>query len=80
LGNELAGILLEERRVTQTYVVTATWARRHVHEILDRATAGETIIVTRYGKPVARIVLDGEYAQDSEIDEPSHFNGHEENA
>jgi prevent-host-death family protein len=42
--------------VAQIQFVTATWARRHVYEILDRVTAGATIVVTRYGKPVARIV------------------------
>ena len=41
----------------QTQFVTATWSRRHVYEILDRVAAGTTIVITRYGKPVARIVL-----------------------
>lgn len=51
-----APLVLETTRVTQVQFVTATWARRHIHEILDRAAAGATVVITRYGKPVAQIV------------------------
>jgi antitoxin (DNA-binding transcriptional repressor) of toxin-antitoxin stability system len=63
--------------VKQTQIVTATWARRHVFEILNRVAAGETVIVTRYGKPVAQIVLDEQPAPSSEANGSSHIKGSE---
>ena len=36
-----------------TYVMTATEARVHFGELIRRTKAGETITITRRGKPVA---------------------------
>jgi prevent-host-death family protein len=35
--------------------ITVSEAKAHFAELLKRAEAGETVIVTRHGKPVARI-------------------------
>jgi prevent-host-death family protein len=56
--------------VTQAQFVTATWARRHVYEILDRVAAGATIVVTRYGKPVAHIVPHDQLNSRPQTNEP----------
>lgn len=58
--------------MTQMQFVTATWARRHVYEILERVAAGATIVVTRYGKPVAWIVPHDQHAIRPRANEPSH--------
>ena len=34
----------------------AAYARRHLPRLLDRAAQGEGLTITRYGKPVARLV------------------------
>jgi prevent-host-death family protein len=36
--------------------VGAFHAKTHLSELLDRAEKGETITITRHGKPVARLV------------------------
>ena len=36
--------------------VTALYAKIHFASVLDRVAAGEEIVITRRGKPVARIV------------------------
>ncbi|MDK9721634.1 MAG: type II toxin-antitoxin system prevent-host-death family antitoxin [Rhodospirillales bacterium] len=41
-----------------TYV-TATYARAHLSELLDRVALGEVIVITRRGKAVARLVACG---------------------
>jgi prevent-host-death family protein len=38
------------------HVCSITFARKDYLELIHRAEAGETIIVTRYGRPVARLV------------------------
>jgi prevent-host-death family protein len=35
--------------------VTATWARSHLRELLERIESGEVVVVTRRGRPVARM-------------------------
>jgi len=37
-------------------IVGAFDAKTHLSELLDRAEKGETITITRHGKPVARLV------------------------
>ena len=37
-------------------VITATRARRKVYWMLEQVQAGETFLVTRYGKPVAKLL------------------------
>ena len=39
--------------------VTAFKAKVHFGELLDRVVSGEEIVITRYDKPVARIVPEG---------------------
>lgn len=39
-----------------TATVTCGDIRLHTREVLDRVFQGETIIITRYGKPVAVLV------------------------
>ena len=34
----------------------ASDARRHLHRLLDRVARSESVTITRYGKPVARLV------------------------
>ena len=36
--------------------IGATEARRHLPRLLDRAACGESLTITRHGKPVARLV------------------------
>ncbi len=36
--------------------IGATEARRHLSRLLDRVAQGESLTVTRHGKPVARLV------------------------
>ena len=36
--------------------VSATYARAHLNALVRRAEAGETIIITRRGKPVAKLI------------------------
>jgi prevent-host-death family protein len=49
---ELAGILDELEMIT----VGAFEAKSHLSAPLDRVAAGEEAIITKYGKPVARLV------------------------
>lgn len=35
--------------------VTATHARRHLAELLQAVEAGEEVIITRHGQPIARL-------------------------
>lgn len=48
--------------------VGATEARRNLPKLLDRVVHGENLVITRYGKPVARLVpvaVDRERAQEA---------------
>lgn len=65
-----ASLSLEAIKMTRTQFVTATWARRHVYEILDRVAAGASIVITRYGKPVAQIVPHGQRSGQPKLIEP----------
>ena len=37
-------------------VVGALEAKTHLSELLDRAAGGEEIVITKHGKPVARLI------------------------
>ncbi len=37
-------------------VIGALEAKTHLSELLDRAASGEEIVITKHGKPVARLV------------------------
>jgi len=45
--------------------VTAFEAKTHMGKLLDRVAKGEEIIITRHGKPVARIVPEGRASAES---------------
>lgn len=47
--------------------VPAFQAKTRFGELLDRVELGEEIIITRYDKPVARIVPEGRKAQLSRV-------------
>jgi prevent-host-death family protein len=36
--------------------IEITYARTHFYELIEKVAKGATILITRYGKPVARIV------------------------
>ena len=40
--------------------VQASDAKTHLPQLLDDVEAGETIVITRHGKPIARLVPDEE--------------------
>src|ERR1041385_1056899 len=48
--------------------VQASEAKTHLPQLLDEVERGETIIITRHGRRIARIVPDAEHRQ-HEIDE-----------
>ncbi len=37
-------------------LIGITQAKAQLSELLERAAAGEVIIITRYGKPVAKLI------------------------
>jgi prevent-host-death family protein len=39
--------------------VTAFEAKARFGDLLDRVAAGEEVVITRYGKPVARLIPEG---------------------
>ena len=41
--------------------VQASLAKTHLLELLDEVERGETVVITRHGKPVARLVADEDY-------------------
>ncbi len=41
--------------------VQASDAKTHLPRLLDDVEAGETIVITRHGKPIARLVPDEEH-------------------
>ena len=47
--------------------IGASDARRHLHRLLDRAARGESLTITRHGKPVARLLpLTGDHERPQE--------------
>ncbi|WP_404828065.1 type II toxin-antitoxin system Phd/YefM family antitoxin [Spiribacter roseus] len=36
--------------------ITLSKARAHIHELADRAERGESVTITRHGRPVVRLV------------------------
>jgi prevent-host-death family protein len=40
--------------------VQASEAKTHLPQLLDEVERGETIVITRHGKPIARLVPDAE--------------------
>ena len=48
--------------------VQASEAKTHLPQLLDEVERGETIIITRHGRPIARIVSEASQRQ-REIDE-----------
>ena len=47
--------------------IGASDARRHLPRLLDRAARGESLTITRHGKPVARLVpMTGDQARSHE--------------
>ena len=43
--------------------VQASEAKTHLPSLLDAVERGETIVITRHGKPIARIVPEGDRRQ-----------------
>lgn len=48
--------------------VQASEAKAHLPQLLDEVERGETVVITRYGRPIARLVPEAERRQ-AEIDE-----------
>lgn len=48
--------------------VQASEAKAHLPQLLDDVERGETVVITRYGRPIARLVPEAERRQ-AEIDE-----------
>ena len=48
--------------------VQASEAKTHLPQILDEVERGETVVITRHGRPIARLVPEAERRQ-AEIDE-----------
>ncbi len=48
--------------------VQASQAKTHLPELLDEVERGETLIITRHGRPIARLVPENDRRQ-AEIDE-----------
>ena len=53
---------------TMTREVQASEAKTHLPQLLDEVERGETIIITRHGRPIARIVPEASRRQ-REIDQ-----------
>ena len=51
-----------------TRKVQASEAKTHLPQLLDEVERGETIIITRHGRPIARIIPEAHQRQ-GEIDE-----------
>jgi len=47
--------------------IRASEAKAHLPSLLDDVERGETLIITRHGKPIARIVPEGDLRQ-AEVD------------
>jgi prevent-host-death family protein len=50
--------------------VSMTEAKRDFYELYDRVAAGEEVIITRWGKPVARMIRNADYRPDDGIELP----------
>ena len=48
--------------------IQASEAKTHLPQLLDDVESGETVIITRHGRPIARLVPEGDRRQ-AEIDE-----------
>jgi prevent-host-death family protein len=48
--------LESENKANYMKTISATEAHKHFYQILDQVEQGETIIVQRRGKPIARLV------------------------
>lgn len=48
--------------------IQASEAKTHLPQILDEVERGETVVITRHGRPIARLVPEAERRQ-AEIDE-----------
>lgn len=48
--------------------IQASEAKTHLPQILDDVERGETVVITRHGRPIARLVPEAERRQ-AEIDE-----------
>ena len=48
--------------------IQASEAKTHLPQILDEVERGETVVITRHGRPIARLVPESERRQ-AEIDE-----------
>lgn len=48
--------------------IQASDAKTHLPQLLDEVERGETIVITRHGRPIARLVPEAERRQ-AEIDE-----------
>ena len=48
--------------------IRASEAKTHLPQILDEVERGETVVITRHGRPIARLVPEAERRQ-AEIDE-----------
>ena len=48
--------------------IQASEAKTHLPQLLDEVEQGETIVITRHGRPIARLVPEAERRQ-AEIDE-----------
>jgi prevent-host-death family protein len=48
--------------------VQASEAKTHLPQLLDEVERGETVVITRHGRPIARLVPEAERRQ-AEIDE-----------
>jgi prevent-host-death family protein len=56
--------LIDQSKVTQPMrEVQASEAKTHLPQLLDDVEHGETIVITRHGKPIARLVPDAEQRQ-----------------
>ena len=53
--------------------VNLAQAKAHLSELLDKVEAGEEIVVTRHGRPVARILATGQPRQPLPLDELAAF-------
>ncbi|MBI4875037.1 MAG: type II toxin-antitoxin system prevent-host-death family antitoxin [Acidobacteria bacterium] len=47
--------------------IQASEAKTHLPQLLDRVERGETVVITRHGRPIARIVPEADRRQE-EID------------
>ena len=49
-------LVLNYNQITSTITVGAFEAKTHLSALLDRVAGGEEVVITRRGKPVARLV------------------------